>query len=137
VLATIEARGEARMIVVDPSADRRRRVATSCAGPAAIPTVATPLGAIDLMERYAIHPRPAEHLTQTGTDEFCDFVAETNPNIKLALDRRGPRRRSPSISRRPATSACRSHRHRGAGRRGHHGVSLRGFAESVAAKPRR
>jgi CheY-like chemotaxis protein len=89
VLAAIEATRRPRMIVVDPSADRRRRVADKLrqAGCDSY-EAATPLEAIDLMERPRSHIRGvamAEHLTQTGTDEFCDFVAETNPNIKLAL----------------------------------------------------
>ncbi len=89
VLAAIEAKRRPRMIVVDPSADRRRMVADKLrAAGCESYEAATPLEAIDLIER----PRSritgmtmAEHLTQTGADEFCDFVAETNPNIKLAL----------------------------------------------------
>lgn len=89
VLAAIEAAKRPRMIVVDPSASRRRRVAdTLRAAGCESYEAATPLEAIDLMERPRSHIRGvalAEHLTQTGTDEFCDFVAETNPGIKLAL----------------------------------------------------
>jgi hypothetical protein len=89
VLAAIEATRRPRMIVVDPSADRRRRVADKLreAGCESY-EAATPLEAIDLLERPRSHisgVAMAERLTQTGTEEFCDFVAETNPNIKLAL----------------------------------------------------
>lgn len=89
VLAAIEAGRRPRMIVVDPSASRRRRVADKLreAGCDSY-EAATPLEAIDLMERPRSHIRGvalAEHLTQTGTEEFCEFVAETNPGIKLAL----------------------------------------------------
>lgn len=89
VLAAIEATRRPRMIVVDPSASRRRRVADKLreAGCDSY-EAATPLEAIDLMERPRSHIRGvalAEHLTQTGTDEFSEFVAETNPGIKLAL----------------------------------------------------
>jgi CheY-like chemotaxis protein len=89
VLAAIEATRRPRMIVVDPSADRRRKVADKLreAGCESY-EAATPLEAIELLERPRSHisgMTMAEHLTQTGTDEFSDFVAETNPNIKLAL----------------------------------------------------
>jgi len=89
VLAAIEAKRRPRMIVVDPSADRRRMVADKLrAAGCESYEAATPLEAIDLLER----PRSritgltmSEHLTQTGAEEFSEFVAETNPNIKLAL----------------------------------------------------
>lgn len=89
VLAAIEAAKRPRMIVVDPSAERRRRVsqklrAAGCESYEA----ATPLEAIGLLERPRHHiagVAVAERLTQTGGDEMCDFLAETNPGIKLAL----------------------------------------------------
>ena len=141
VLAAIEATRRPRMIVVDPSADRRRRVADKLreAGCDSY-EAATPLEAIELMERPRSHIRGvamAEHLTQTGTDEFCDFVAETNPNIKLALiaealaegtmDRHEPRNRR--ITDRISTVVPSEDDTME--------LSLRGFVESVAAKPRR
>ena len=89
VLHALEATKRPRMMVVDPLASRRRRVseklrAAGCDSYEA----ATPLEAIELLERPHHHisgVAVAEHLTQTGSDEFCDFVSETNPGIKLAL----------------------------------------------------
>lgn len=89
VLAALEAARRPRMIVVDPSAERRRRVsqklrAAGCESYEA----ATPLEAIGMLERPRHHiagVAVAERLTQTGGDEMCDFLAETNPGIKLAL----------------------------------------------------
>jgi hypothetical protein len=141
VLAAIEAARRPRMIVVDPSADRRRLVADKLrAAGCESYEAATPLEAIDLMERPRSHIRGvamAEHLTQTGTEEFCDFVAETNPNIKLALIAEAladgtvdqPMSRRQRITDRmtavvpPEEDTME--------------VSLRGFVDSVAAKPRR
>jgi CheY-like chemotaxis protein len=89
VLAAIEASRRPRMIVVDQQRERRRRVADKLrAAGCDSYEAATPLEAIDLMERPRSHIKGvavAEHLTQTGGDEFCDFVHQTNPNIKLAL----------------------------------------------------
>jgi CheY-like chemotaxis protein len=89
VLNALEAAKRPRMIVVDPSAERRRRVsqklrAAGCESYEA----ATPLEAIGLLEKPRHHiagVAVAQHLTQTGGDEMCDFLAETNPGIKLAL----------------------------------------------------
>lgn len=89
VLAALEAARRPRTIVVDPSAERRHRVSAKLrAAGCESYEAATPLEAIGLLE----HPRHhisgvavAQHLTQTGSDEFCDFLAETNPGIKLAL----------------------------------------------------
>jgi len=141
VLAAIEATRRPRMLVVDPSPDRRRMVADKLrqAGCDSY-EAATPLEAIDMLERPRSHIRGvamAEHLTQTGTDEFCDFVAETNPGIKLALIAEAlaegtidqPVERSRRITDRIATVVP--------SEEDTMEVSLRGFADSVAAKPRR
>lgn len=89
VLAAIEATRRPRMIVVDRHADRRRRVADKLrAAGCDSYEAATPLEAIDLLERPRSHIKGvavSETLTQTGADEFCDFVSQTNPRIKLAL----------------------------------------------------
>lgn len=89
VLAAIEATRRPRMIVVDRHADRRRRVADKLrAAGCESYEASTPLEAIDLLERPRSHIKGvavAETLTQTGADEFCDFVGQTNPRIKLAL----------------------------------------------------
>ena len=89
VLAAIEAARRPRMLVVDPSAERRRRVADALrvAGCDSY-EAATPLEAIDLVERPRNHIRGvalARQLTQTNADELCDFFAESNPHIKLAV----------------------------------------------------
>jgi len=89
VMAALDAARRPRMIVVDPSAARRKRVAEALrtAGCESY-EAATPLEAIDMLERPRHRIRGvamAEYLTQTNSNEFCDFVAETNPGIKLAL----------------------------------------------------
>lgn len=141
VLAAIEATRRPRMIVVDPSADRRRRVADKLrqAGSEAY-EAATPLEAITMLERPRSHIRGvavAERLTQTQSDELCDFVAETNPGIKLALIQEAlaegthettparPRRVSERISTVVPPDEDTME------------VSLRGFVDSVAPRPSR
>lgn len=78
-----------RLLVVDRSPDRRHHIAEKLRAAGCDPyEVSTPLEAIDLIERPANHiagVAVASHLTQTDGDELCDFVAETNPGIKLAL----------------------------------------------------
>ncbi len=141
VLAAIEATRRPRMIVVDQQPDRRRRVADKLreAGCDSY-EAATPLEAIDLMERPRSHIRGvavAEHLTQTGGDEFCDFVAETNPGIKLALIAEAladgtvdaPMRRASRISDRIATVVP--------SEEDTMDISLRGFVDSISSRPPR
>lgn len=78
-----------RLLVVDPSADRRHHIAEKLRAAGCDPyEAATPLEAIELIDRPANHiagVAVATHLTQTDGDELCEFVAETNPGIKLAL----------------------------------------------------
>lgn len=78
-----------RLLVVDPSADRRHQIAEKLRAAGCDPyEAATPLEAIDLIDRPSNHiagVAVAAQLTQTGGDELCEFVAETNPGIKLAL----------------------------------------------------
>ncbi len=78
-----------RLLVVDPSAARRHHIAEKLRAAGCDPyEAATPLEAIDLIERPSSHiagVAVAEHLTQTDGQELCEFVAETNPGIKLAL----------------------------------------------------
>lgn len=87
ILAAYEALQRPRMLVVDPQAPRRRRVADTLRAAGFEPyEVQTPLEAIDVIERPDSHfagIAVARSLTQTGCDELCEFVAETNPNIKL------------------------------------------------------
>jgi hypothetical protein len=131
VLAAVEATRRPRMIVVDPSAERRRRVADALriAGCDSY-EAATPLEAIDLMERPRNHIRGvavAENLTQTGADELCDFFAESNPHIKLALiadgtvdAQVGERGNGDRVSRMSNDDTLE--------------ISLRGFADSIATR---
>lgn len=78
-----------RLLVVDPSADRRHHIAEKLRAAGCEPyEAATPLEAIDLIERPSNHitgVAVATQLTQTDADELCEFVAETNPGIRLAL----------------------------------------------------
>ncbi|MEZ4398701.1 MAG: PilZ domain-containing protein [Kofleriaceae bacterium] len=79
-----------RLVVVDPSIDRRHHIAERLRAAGCDPyEAATPLEAIDLIERPSNHiagVAVAEHLTaQTDGDEFCEFVAETNPGIRIAV----------------------------------------------------
>lgn len=84
----IAAASRPRLLVVDPSADRRHHIAEKLRAAGCEPyEAATPLEAIDLIERPSNHitgVAVAEQLTQTDADELCEFVAETNPGIKLA-----------------------------------------------------
>jgi hypothetical protein len=141
VLAAIEATRRPRMIVVDSQAERRRRVAEKLrAAGCDSYEASTPLEAIDLMERPRAHIRGvavAETLTQTDGNEFCDFVGETNPNIKLALiadelaegtvDR--PSSRAHRISERISTVVPPDEDTME--------LSLKGFADSVVTRPGR
>lgn len=141
VLEAIEATRRPRMIVVDSQADRRRRVADKLrAAGCDSYEVATPLEAIDLMERPRSHIKGvavSERLTQTDANEFCDFVGETNPNIKLALltdeiangtvDR--PFERPQRISERISTIVPPDEDTME--------LTLKGFADSVATRPGR
>jgi CheY-like chemotaxis protein len=86
VLASIS---RPRLLVVDPSAARRHHIAEKLRAAGCDPyEAATPLEAIDLIERPSNHiagVAVAEHLTQTDGEELCEFVAETNPGIRLAV----------------------------------------------------
>lgn len=118
VLAALEAAKRPRTIVVDPSAERRHRVAERLREAGCEPyEVATPLDAIGLLESPRHHISGvaiAQHLTQTNGDELCEFVAETNPGIKLALIADALAQDDDSIDR-----------------------SLRGFVDSVTSRPAR
>jgi len=86
--AVIASVSRPRLLVVDPSADRRHHIAEKLRAAGCDPYEAsTPLEAIDLIERPSNHitgVAVATQLTQTDADELCEFVAETNPGIKLA-----------------------------------------------------
>ncbi len=132
VLASVEASMRPRMVVVDPSAERRRRVADALrvAGCDSY-EAATPLEAIDLIERPRNHIRGvavAENLTQTGADELCDFFAESNPHIKLALIADG------SIDCAPGDRSQTSDRVSVMHSDDTLELSLRGFADSIVVR---
>jgi CheY-like chemotaxis protein len=89
VLAALEANRSPRVVVVDRSSARRRRLATALqhAGFCAL-EVSTPLEAIDVVERSRNHVAVAaihESLTQTGGWELVKYLTDTHPRIKIAL----------------------------------------------------
>lgn len=89
VLAAIEAARRPRLLVVDPSADGRRRIVAALAAAGCDSMeAATPLEALDAVDRCRGHLRGvaiATRLTQTGGDELCDFLAQAYPNLCIAL----------------------------------------------------
>ncbi len=87
IAASLDARRRPYVVVVDPSPDRRHRVAETLrtAGCESM-EAATPLEAIDIVERQNGTIRGmtvAESLTQTSADELCDYVSRSNPEIRL------------------------------------------------------
>jgi CheY-like chemotaxis protein len=78
------------VIVVDPSAPRRRRAAAALRDAGWCPVeAATPLELVDLLERAgsavtAIALAPATE-TQTHRDEIVAFLSEEHPRVRLAL----------------------------------------------------
>jgi len=89
VLAAVEAERSPRVVVVDRSRVRRRRVARALHEVGCCPLEAsTPLEAIELIEQSRTHVAAAavaEALTQTGGQELVHFLAETHPGLKIAL----------------------------------------------------
>jgi PilZ domain len=88
VITAVAASSRPRLLIVDSAIDRRHHIAEKvrAAGCDAF-EVGTPLEAIEMMECPSNHitgVAVAQQLTQTDGDEFCDFVAETNPGITLA-----------------------------------------------------
>lgn len=85
-----EARRTPHVVVVDPSVPRRRRLAAAlrAAGCESI-EAATPLEAVDAMERSRV-PICAVAVaettrSQTLADELVEFLAEAHPSLRLAL----------------------------------------------------
>ena len=89
IRAVLAAASRPRLLVVDPSAARRHHIAEKLRAAGCEPyEAATPLEAIDLIERPSNHitgVAVAERLTQTDGEELCEFVAETNPGIRVAV----------------------------------------------------
>lgn len=125
-----------RLLVVDPSPDRRHHIAEKLRAAGCDPyEAATPLEAIDLIERPSNHiagVAVAEHLTQTDGEELCEFVAETNPGIRLAVIADGLAATAPRARRttepRPAVDASSEDTLE---------RSLRGFVDAVHTPPPR
>lgn len=87
VAASVAAFRRPHIVVVDPSPDRRHRIAESLrtAGCESV-EAATPLEAIDIVEKQhgAIRGMTvADSLTQTSADELCEYVARSNPEIRM------------------------------------------------------
>jgi hypothetical protein len=87
VLGAVEAARTPRVVVVDPSPERRRAVAASVRENGCLPLeAATPLEAVSMVERSRNHVRVvmvAETLTQTQRDELLEFLAEAHPTIQV------------------------------------------------------
>ncbi len=133
--AVAEALSRPRLLVVDPSAARRHHIAEKLRAAGCDPyEAATPLEAIDLIERPSSHiagVAVAEHLTQTDGEELCEFVAETNPGIRLAWIADAPGSDAPPRARRiteplPAVDASSDDALE---------RSLRGFVDAVHTPP--
>jgi CheY-like chemotaxis protein len=134
VLAAVEIARRPRMIVVDPSAERRRRVsdALRVAGCDSF-EAATPLEAIDLIERPCSHFQGvavSEHLTQTGANELCDFLTESNPHIQIALIAANENRAVPQLG---SDGSAKNDRVSVLSLDDTLEVALRGFADAITA----
>jgi CheY-like chemotaxis protein len=88
--AADEARRSPRVLVVDPSPPRRRRVAAALRDAGSCPLeAATPLEAVDVMERSRVAVSAvavaARTRSQTQTDELVEYLSEAHPGVRLAL----------------------------------------------------
>ena len=90
VLAAQEAERMPRVVVVDPSAPRRKQLAARlrAAGCQSL-EASTPLEAVDLLERSCVPVRAvavAERTeSQTLADELVEFLADAHPTLRLGL----------------------------------------------------
>jgi hypothetical protein len=90
IVAAQEAQRAPRVVVVDPSGPRRKRLAAALreAGCQSI-EASTPLEAVDVLERSRVPVRAvavAESTqSQTLADELVAFLAEAHPSLRLAL----------------------------------------------------
>ena len=90
VLAAQEAQRVPRVVVMDPSSPRRKKIAAALrdAGCQSI-EAATPLEAVDLLERSRsqVTAVAVAETTQSQTlaDELMEFLAEAHPSLRLAL----------------------------------------------------
>jgi len=91
VLAAVEATARPRVVVVDRSDQRRRRLTAALRRAGCRPlAAATPLEAIALIEQSRTHAAAvivAEQLTQTHGDELARFFAQLHPELRVAIIR--------------------------------------------------
>jgi len=89
VLLDLEAVRSPRVLVVDRSPERRRRLAAALRRAGCLPlSASTPLEAIELIEESHEHlagAAIADELTQTGGKELVQFLRETHPNVRIVI----------------------------------------------------
>lgn len=87
IAAAVEACRRPPIVVMDPEPDRRHRIAETLRTAGCAPVeAATPLEAIDLVEKHGGGIRGmavADSATQTSADELCEYVSQSNPEIRL------------------------------------------------------
>ena len=100
VLAAVEADRTPRVVVLDPSQPRRRRISEALrrAGCDSY-EAATPLEAIHRVETSPgiTAVAVAEHVSRTASEALVDYFSESNPHLKIAVlaDGTGPKRKIP------------------------------------------
>jgi CheY-like chemotaxis protein len=88
--AATQAKTNPRVVVVDPSPGRRRRITEALreAGARSL-EASTPLEAVDLIERSRVRVSAiavADSMSsQTQSDELVDWIEETHPGLQVAL----------------------------------------------------
>jgi hypothetical protein len=110
VLGAVEAARAPRVVVVDRADHRRHRFAATVrnAGCCSL-EAATPLEAIELVERSRNHVRAvavAETLTQTQADELVTYLADAHPELHVALIGDGDDDRADASVRTLAKKLC-------------------------------
>lgn len=86
IAAAVEACRRPPIVVMDPEPERRHRIAETLRTAGCVPVeAATPLEAIDLVEKHGgiRGMTVADSATQTSADELCDYVSQSNPEIRL------------------------------------------------------
>jgi hypothetical protein len=100
VLAEVESERTPRVVVLDPSAPRRRRISDALrrAGCDSY-EASTPLEAIHRVETSPgiSAVAVAENVARTASEELVDYFSESNPHLKIAVlaDGTGPKRKIP------------------------------------------
>lgn len=100
VLSAVEAEHTPRVVVLDSSAPRRRRISEALrrAGCESF-EASTPLEAIHRVETSPGISAVAvsEHVSHSASEELVDYFSESNPHIKIAVlaDGTGPKRKIP------------------------------------------